>query len=598
MNKEINYTFEKGEHIADKFRVIFPIKKGYYAESYRVSNANGENCFLKLIDPSKLHTTQLTREGEITEIQFVKQLDNENVVNYLEHGEAIVANRKYVYFLNSFISGETVAERLQRELNFNEFKSKEIITGVLKGLSYIHNLSEPVVHNDLTHHNVMLDLSSQAQLPKIIDFGYARSFFQSSSAYYSMGLNPFYMANECFNHLYSPQSDLFSAGALLHHMLIGMPPWFTDISPYKTSDQVKKEVLKARERSLKLPVKLGNSRSVSNRMYAIVEKALSPNLDSRFQSAEEFLSALQSNKEIIIPTPDRYGTSESKKPLGKTGVVELEEGEGFDAIAGLDDLKEILKNDVIDALLEPEKYREFGLTIPNGLLLYGPPGCGKTFLAEKLSEEISFNFLFTNPSDMGSKYIHGSQEKISALFDQAKKDAPSIIFFDELDAMMPERDDLTHHGYTSSVNEFLAQMTNCSKHGVMVIGATNRPHKIDKAILRTGRMDKIVYVPPPDGKARHRIFEIELKNRPVDLGINFKKLAKLTKGYVASDIVFVVDEAARHALRNSSKIEQEVLERIISKTRPSLNKEQMSHYEQIRLKLEGDGNQPDRRIGF
>src|SRR6056297_2090758 len=147
MNKEINYTFDKGEIIADKFRVIFPAKKGYYAESYRVSNNSGENCFLKLIDPSKLHTTQLTREGDITEIQFVKQLDNENVVNYLEHGEVIVGNRKYVYLLNSFISGETLAERLQREIIFNEFKSKEIITGVLKGLSYIHNLSEPVVHN-------------------------------------------------------------------------------------------------------------------------------------------------------------------------------------------------------------------------------------------------------------------------------------------------------------------------------------------------------------------------------------------------------------------------------------------------------------------
>lgn len=598
MNKEINYTFDKGEIIADKFRVIFPAKKGYYAESYRVSNTQGENCFLKLIDVSKLHTTQLTREGEITEIQFVKQLNNNHVVNYLEHGETILGHRKYVYLLMSFISGETVAEKLQRDLSFNEYKSKEIITGVLRGLSYIHNLSEPVVHNDLTHHNVMLDLSSKTLTPKIIDFGYARSFYQSSSSYNSVGLNPFYMASECFNNLYSPQSDLFSAGALLHHMLIGIPPWFTDISPHKTSDQVKKEVLRARERSLKMPVKLDSSHSVSGRMYTIIEKALSPNLDSRFQTAEEFLSALQGEEEIIIPSPDKYSTRDQNNPVANTGTVTLEEGEGFDAIAGLDDLKKILKNDVIDALLEPEKYLEFGLTIPNGLLLYGPPGCGKTFLAEKLSEEISFNFLFTNPSDMGSKYIYGSQEKISNLFNQAKKDAPSIIFFDELDAMMPERDDLTHHGYTSSVNEFLAQMTNCSKHGVMVIGATNRPHKIDKAILRTGRMDKIVYVPPPDEKARHRIFEIELKNRPVDLGIDFKKLATLTKGYVASDIVFVVDEAARYALRNNGKIEQNVLEEIVSNTRPSLNKEQLLHYEAIKDKLEGTTKTKGRKIGF
>ena len=597
MNKETHYIFSKHDLIANQYEVSFPIKKGYYAESYRVTDNNEENLFLKLIDPSKLHSTQLSRDGQLTEIQYVKQLDNPHVVNYKDHGEVIVGNRKYIYLLMSFISGETIAEKLQREAHFDEYKAKEIIAGVLKGLTFLHNLSEPIIHNDINHHNVMLDLSEHPPRPKIIDFGYARSFHQSTSIYNSFELNPFYIATECFNHLYSPQSDIFSAGALLFHMLTGTPPWFTEISPYKTPEEVRKEVLKARQRPLKLPVGIINDISISERLFEIINKALAPDLDDRFQSAGEFLNTLESNGKVDINT----STNKQSKGTGSqtNDVPEIiDEGRGFDDVAGLDELKETLKNDVIDALLEPEKYREFGLTIPNGLLLYGPPGCGKTFIAEKLSEEISFNYLFTNPSDLGSKFIHGSQEKISALFKEAKENAPTIIFFDELDAMMPERDDLTHHGYTSSVNEFLAQMTNCSKHGIMVIGATNRPQKIDKAILRTGRMDKIVYVPPPDKKAREKIFEIELSNRPVDLGIDYDKLAVTTTGFVASDIVFVVDEAARYALRNDSKIEQNVLEDIISNTRPSLNEEQLLHYESIKDKLEGTTKSDGRKIGF
>ena len=266
-------------------------------------------------------------------------------------------------------------------------------------------------------------------------------------------------------------------------------------------------------------------------------------------------------------------------------------------VHSLDDLKEILRHDVIEAMKEPEKYEEFGLTIPNGLLLYGPPGCGKTFIAEKLAEEISFNFLFIKPSDLGSIYIHGSQEKISTLFNEARENAPTIIFMDELDALMPERSEVSHQSISSEVNEFLTQMTNCSKDGVMVIGATNRPEKIDKAILRTGRIDRIVYIPPPDLSARKKIFEMELKNRPYEPGIDYSELARKSDGFVASDIVFVVDEAARFALRNDRKIEQTVLQKIISETRPSVNKEQLKGYEMAKNQLEGKEG-AGRRIGF
>jgi transitional endoplasmic reticulum ATPase len=113
MNKGTEYILSKNDTIASKYKVSFPVKKGYYAESYRVIDPSGEILFLKLIDPSKLHSTQLTRDGQLTEIQFVKQLDNPYVVNYKDHGEVISGNRKYIYLLMIFISGETVAEKIQ-----------------------------------------------------------------------------------------------------------------------------------------------------------------------------------------------------------------------------------------------------------------------------------------------------------------------------------------------------------------------------------------------------------------------------------------------------------------------------------------------------
>lgn len=597
MSEASSFLFNRGQSIQDNYKVLFPLKKGYYAESYRVEDKNKRVLFLKLLDPSKLHTSQVTREGEIIEIQFIERFSHPNVVSYEDHGELILGNRKYVFLVLGFISGETVAEKLVRETTIPEYAVKSIMKGVLNGLQYMHGLEDPIIHNDITHHNVMLDLSEKPFIPTIIDFGYARSFLASSTSYYSSGLNPFYMANECYNHLYSPLSDLFSAGALLYHMIFGIPPWFTEIAPYKTSEQIKEDVLRERKKPLSFPMALLNNIQASDSLLSIIHKALSPDLDDRFKTAEDFSIALEdSSFHSTLSQKPPHGQLKSKS-ANTHSVTNKKKGRGFADVAGLDDLKDILKNDVIEAMKEPDKYEEFGLTIPNGLLLYGPPGCGKTFIAEKLAEEIAFNFLFIKPSDLGSIYIHGSQEKISKLFNEARENAPSIIFMDELDALMPDRSEINHQSISSEVNEFLTQMTNCSKDGVMIIGATNRPEKIDKAILRTGRMDRIVFVPPPDSSAREKIFEMELKNRPTESNIDYSLLSEYSEGFVASDIVFVVDEAARFALRNDKKIEQNVLINKISETRPSVNSEQLKAYEMVKNEMEGKEG-TGKRIGF
>ncbi len=246
----------------------------------------------------------------------------------------------------------------------------------------------------------------------------------------------------------------------------------------------------------------------------------------------------------------------------------------------MQNLKDTIKLDVIDALNNKEKYAEYGLTIPNGMLLYGPPGCGKTFFAEKMAEEIGFNFYQIKPSDIQSKWINASQENIKKLFNEARENAPSIIFIDELDALVPNRDNSSvSHMNTSAVNEFLTQMNNCGDDGIFVIGATNRHQAIDPAILRAGRLDKTIYLPPPDFEAREKMFELYLEKRPIEVGLNYGILAKATENYVSSDIKFLCDEAARTALKLNTRITIDILKETIKTHKPSLSMEELKKYE-------------------
>jgi transitional endoplasmic reticulum ATPase len=151
------------------------------------------------------------------------------------------------------------------------------------------------------------------------------------------------------------------------------------------------------------------------------------------------------------------------------------------------------------------------------------------------------------------------------------------------------------------VNEFLAQMSNCSDKGIFVIAASNRPEKIDPAILRTGRIDRIIYLPPPDFDARVSMFKLYLKKRPIDLGLNYEKLAELTENYVSSDIKFLVDEASRTALKIQARITQEIFEKVISTNKPSVSNAELKKYELLKDKLEDkktNQDEPRRPIGF
>lgn len=253
-------------------------------------------------------------------------------------------------------------------------------------------------------------------------------------------------------------------------------------------------------------------------------------------------------------------------------VDELTNLRGFDCIAGMRELKETLIAEVINPLRDPERFKKFKVSIPNGIVLYGPPGCGKTFIVRKLAEELGYNFIEVKHSDLATPYIHGSVGNIGKVFANAQDNAPAILFFDEISGLVPNRQNVQGEGShkEEEINEFLIQLNDAADNGILVVGATNFIDRIDPAVLRPGRMDKKIYVSPPDFEARKELFKLGLSGRPYDKNIDFSELAEKTEGFSSADIIEgVVESAARLAANmNDVVISQKLLEDEMRKIQP------------------------------
>ena len=590
----------KNFSVDEKYSVMLFIKQGSNAETYRVKGKDGKLYFLKLFNYAKLHRSAFDSENNLLEIEFLKSIKHPNIVSYEDSGELIFEGKKFGFLVLNFIAGETLAEKISREKIESVYDLKQIISAILNGLNYLHSLAEPIIHNEITPQNIMLDLSGDIPQAKIIDFGFARSFHQSSKSYNKEGLNLNYVASECFNSFYSPQSDLFSVGALMYHLLFGMPPWFKDISKFK-ADRTKAEdvIIEERKKPISFPKVSEDIVDFDETILKVLKKSLQQDPENRFQSANEFIQAL--NGEIEIEDVDTVQKVKSDDKDDKKIKTQKAKGKGFDAIAGMKELKAQLQLDVIDALHKPEEYAKYGVTIPNGMLLYGPPGCGKTFFAKHFAEEVGFNFMLATPSTLKSRFINATQENIAKMFEEAEKNAPTIIFIDEINELLPNRDSDAHEMAKSAVNEMLAQMDRTGEKGIFIIGATNYPDMIDPAMLRAGRLDKKFYLPPPDFEARKAMFEMYLKNRPLDFGMDYDQLSTLTANYVSSDIEFLVNEASRLALKEKSRITMKILENIIKNTKPSVPLHELQKYETVRAKMNSEQTEQKNertRIGF
>ncbi len=264
-------------------------------------------------------------------------------------------------------------------------------------------------------------------------------------------------------------------------------------------------------------------------------------------------------------------------------LVEVPEVKWED-IGGLEDVKQQLREAVEWPLKAPEVFEKMGIRPPRGILLYGPPGCGKTLLAKAVATESGANFIAVKGPEILSKWVGESEKAIREIFRRARQVAPTVVFFDEIDSIAPARGVRHDSGVTDRiVNQLLAELDGIQTlKNVVVIGATNRADIIDPALLRPGRFDRIIYVPPPDRRSRLEILKVHTRNVPLDKNVDLERIADLTEGYSGADLEALVREAVILALREKFEprpVSMKYFLKALQIVKPSLTKDVMERYQ-------------------
>ena len=563
-------TFKKGEKIG-KYVINSFIKKGAVAESYTALGPDDMMYFIKVFDLGSIPKEQLFEGKEVYEIQLCRELhseENENVIRFVDKGEVRKGENRYHYLVTEFYRGELLSDSVAQEGPFDLEDAVQITLCVLNGLTYIH--SRALIHNDIRPSNIMLqEMDDGMLLPTIIDLGHISYMVKGRPTFYVDDLMPFYRAPETFRGIYTVKSDIFSTGALLYYLIFGKAPWETDLTACQgDKNKIKDSVKTARRAELVLETE---EIKLPDYMKAILTKALDKKPDKRFGTAEEFSQALI---EHLMPESTQMEEQQAENEESQnTTVIPITfkkgSGNGFDNVTGRDELKEQLRKEVLFALQNPEKAKIYRLPAINGVLLYGPPGCGKSLVLESFAEELGFNYTMIKAAEFGNIYQDGVLDNLQRLFDAAEIKAPFVLCFDELEFLAPNPNaDGEESTITPQIASLFGMINECSQKGLLLAATTNRPDLIDQAIMRVGCFDRVFFVPQPDFEARKDIFREHLKNRPCE-ELDFDELAKISDDFNAGDITEAVNEAAMTAAYNDVPISQKILVDVLKYKNPT-----------------------------
>lgn len=226
----------------------------------------------------------------------------------------------------------------------------------------------------------------------------------------------------------------------------------------------------------------------------------------------------------------------------------------FDHVGGMDDVKKEIELKIIHPLNFPDLYKAYGKKAGGGILLYGPPGFGKTYIAKATAGQINSNFIAVGLNDILDMWVGNSEKNLHEVFEYARRNKPCVLFFDEIDALGASRNDMKHSSSKVLINQFLQELdgVDTDNDGILILGATNAPWQLDNAFRRPGRFDRIIFVPPPDEEAKASILQIKLKDKPVNQ-IDYKKLSKSLIDFSGADIEAVIDIAIEEKLQSAFK---------------------------------------------
>lgn len=275
--------------------------------------------------------------------------------------------------------------------------------------------------------------------------------------------------------------------------------------------------------------------------------------DTEYES-ELFKAEEERPRSARVNEPEYFGSDlDDENDSYANSSFEMERPKiNFSEIGGMDALKEEIRLNIIYPFLHPEVYAAYGKKAGGGILLFGPPGCGKTYIARATAGECNANFMVVGIEDVLDMWMGNSERKLHQIFEAGRRSAPTVLFFDELDALAAKRSDSSAR--SSVVNQFLAETDGAKGDNsqLLIIGATNSPWHVDSAFRRPGRFDKVIFVPPPDAAARVEILKIHCASKPVE-NLDYEKIAARMKKFSGADIAATCEAAAEIGLRETLK---------------------------------------------
>lgn len=534
----------------------------------------------------------------IEEVRFLRSIkDSEVFLPVIDCGVEKAGDTPLVWMLQKRVEGDTLSAEIHQRSGLTMEDAVKVMEALFDAVDDIARNTGGGGHYNITADNILLRYDGDTLLGvHLIGLSEIGAACQGSTPFEGDGSDHRFRAPESYRGIYSHLSDIYSLGVILTMMITG--DMGEDVSDFADSSEFRKKYMRGLRERL----------SAAQRL--ILDKATDVNPAGRFQTVDKFRTFVGKLSKGQLPERrhvERAKPAVEETPAETTFPFPVPESHGLDDVGGMDEIKDIFRRDFVRIIRNPNIAKAYGITPSNCVILYGPQGCGKTFIARKAAEESGLKYKVIYPADLGSTYIHGSQEKIAETFKEAEKNAPMILIFDEFDAIAPKRDIERNPHQANEVNELLTRLNNCAERGVYVLATTNRPHMIDTAVLRSGRTDRLIYVSLPDFKARQEIFKLELKKCPCADDIDLDALAKATENFSCSDLSYVMKECSRRCfdetvesgVKDLIPLSQTKILDVIKSTRCSVSEDERRSYLALREKMEQGNSSASRPpVGF